>query len=366
MNIRKPNLIGFNYSLNLPISYLYFMQHFIFYKKENYLAFTKTRNGEIKLGEKIQSISNEKKWQNELKKSSARFVLIGIPEDIGVKANFGVGGSHTAWKSFLISFFNIQHNQFLKGENILLLGEFDFSELQKKSKNKPVEYLRDVVNEIDKHVSDLIQKVTACGKIPIIIGGGHNNAYGNIKGAALGLHQLNKIKTSQLNVINLDAHVDFRALEGRHSGNGFSYAMHDGYLVKYGILGLHQNYMSQSMLDIIKKNKNIQTHFFEDIVVTNKITFAKATENIISFTKNTYTGIEIDLDAIENVLSSATSPSGFSSTQARQFIHQTASKSKVAYLHICEGATELDNGLKSSATGKLIAYIVSDFVKAVK
>ena len=186
------------------------MQHFSFYKKENYLAFTRTRPGETKLGEMINAISNEKKWQDELKKSSSTFVLIGIPEDIGVKANFGVGGTHTAWKSFFHSFFNIQHNEFLNGSSILLLGEFDFSSLQEKTKNKPVEYLREVVSEIDKHVAALIQKVVACGKIPIIIGGGHNNAYGNIKGAALGLHQTSKIKSPKINVINLDAHADFR------------------------------------------------------------------------------------------------------------------------------------------------------------
>jgi formiminoglutamase len=81
------------------------MQYFTFYKKEYHLAFTKTRSGETKLGEKIQAISNEKKWQDELKKSPAKFVLIGIPEDIGVRANFGVGGTQTAWKSFLQFFF---------------------------------------------------------------------------------------------------------------------------------------------------------------------------------------------------------------------------------------------------------------------
>lgn len=341
------------------------MQHFSFYKKENYLAFTRTRPGETKLGEMINAISNEKKWQDELKKSSSTFVLIGIPEDIGVKANFGVGGTHTAWKSFLHSFFNIQNNEFLNGSSILLLGEFDFSSLQEKTKNKPVEYLREVVSEIDKHVAALIQKVVACGKIPIIIGGGHNNAYGNIKGAALGLHQIGKIKSPKINVINLDAHADFRIQEGRHSGNGFSYAMSDGYLYKYAVIGLHQNYMPQSMLDVIRKNKNIQIHFFDDIFVSQKITQEQATELSLYFTKTTYTGVEVDLDAIENILSSAVSPVGFSTEMARQFIHQTASKSKVAYLHICEGATELDNGLKSSTTGKLIAYLVSDFVKAV-
>lgn len=342
------------------------MQYFTFYKKENYLAFTRTRPGETKLGEKVNAISNEKKWQDELKKSPSKLVLIGIPEDIGVKANFGVGGTHTAWKSFLNSFFNIQHNQFLNGETILLLGEFDFSTLQEKAKNKPVEYLRDVVSELDKHVAALIQKVVACGKIPIVIGGGHNNAYGNIKGAALGLHQLGKIKSPKINVLNIDAHADFRALEGRHSGNGFSYAMSDGYLHKYAIIGLHQNYMPQSMLDAIRKNKNIQIHFFEDIFVSQKITQEQATEMSLYFTRSTYTGIEIDLDAIENVLSSAVSPIGFRTDIARQFIHQTALKSKVAYLHICEGATELDTGLKSSSTGKLISYLVSDFVKAIQ
>jgi formiminoglutamase len=341
------------------------MQHFIFYKKENYLAFTKTRAGETKVGEKIKAILNEKKWLDELKKSTASFVIIGIPEDIGVKANLGVGGTHTVWSSFLASFFNTQHNQFLNAEKILLLGEFDFSSYQTKIKNKPIEYLREVVSEIDIHVANLIQQIVATNKIPIIIGGGHNNAYGNIKGAALGLHQNKKIKSPKINAINFDAHADFRALEGRHSGNGFSYAMHDGYLAKYGIVGLHENYMSQTMFTNIKKNKNIQTHFFEDIFVRENVSFKTTINKVLQFTKDTYTGLEIDLDAIENVVTSATSPNGFSTTQARQFTHQVSSKSKVAYLHICEGATILDNGLKSTTNGKLISYLVSDFVKAV-
>jgi len=342
------------------------MQYFTFYKKENHLAYTKTRAGETKTGEKIQAIVNEKKWLDDIKKSKAKFVIIGIPEDIGVKANHGVGGTHTVWQSFLASFFNTQHNQFFNAENILLLGEFDFPTYQNKIKNKPVEYLREVVSEIDNHVSELIKEIVAVGKIPIIIGGGHNNAYGNIKGAALGLHQNKKIKTAKINAINFDAHADFRALEGRHSGNGFSYAMHDGFLAKYGVVGLHENYMSQTMLDNIKKNKNIQTHFFEDIFIREKVTFQSTINKVLQFTKDTYTGIEIDVDAIENVVSSATSPNGFSTTQARQFIHQTASNSKVAYLHICEGATVLDNGLKSATNGKLISYLVSDFIKAIK
>lgn len=58
---------------------------------------------------------------------------------------------------------------------------------------------------------------------PIAIGGGHNNAYPMLKGYSLA-------KKEKINAINCDPHADFRALEGRHSGNGFSYAVNDGYL----------------------------------------------------------------------------------------------------------------------------------------
>ena len=340
------------------------MQHFVFYKRENFLAYTRTRPGETKLGEKLQAINNEKRWADELKKSSAAFVLIGIPESIGVKANLGTGGTETAWNAFLASFFNIQHNEFLDAEKILLLGYFDFSGWQENTNDKPVEILRETVAKIDKVVTDIIQRIVAAGKIPIVIGGGHNNAYGNIKGAALGLHHLGKIKTSKINVINLDAHADLRALEGRHSGNGFSYAIQDGFLGKYSVIGLHENYMTQPMLDQARKNKNIQTCFYEDIAVRQNITFGEAVQQGIEFTKNTYTGIELDLDAIENILTSAATPSGFSALQARQFIHQAALQEKIAYLHISEGTAKSDNGSSSATIGKLISYLVSDFVKS--
>ncbi|MDB5211283.1 MAG: arginase, partial [Sediminibacterium sp.] len=37
----------------------------------------------------------------------------------------------------------------------------------------------------------------------------------------------------------------------------------------------------------------------------------------------------------------------------------------VAYLHICEGATQLADGRTNSSTGKMISYLVSDFVKGM-
>ncbi|MEX0635508.1 MAG: arginase, partial [Ferruginibacter sp.] len=92
--------------------------------------------------------------------------------------------------------------------------------------------------------------------------------------------------------------------------------------------------------------------------------FIQAVAHATGFTEDTFTGIELDLDVIENVLSSACTPSGLSVLQARQYLNFTATDCKVAYLHICEGASQLTDGAKNDETGKLISFLVTDFLKA--
>ena len=77
------------------------------------------------------------------------------------------------------------------------------------------------------------------------------------------------------------------------------------------------------------------------------------------------TGIDIDLDTIQNTLSSAITPVGISPIHARQYISFGAADAKPAYLHICEGAIRLSDGRTDDNTGKLISYLVSDFVKGM-
>ncbi len=105
------------------------MKHFVFYNKQDILSITRVRKFETKLGERLQVVSDPSNLEKSLLDSSATYVIIGIPEDIGVKANHGVGGSHTSWTPFLTSFVNIQSNDFVEGSNILLLGHFDFFEM---------------------------------------------------------------------------------------------------------------------------------------------------------------------------------------------------------------------------------------------
>ena len=346
------------------------MKHFKYYNKHDILSLTKIRRFETKLGERIQCVGDPPQLEFSLQQSSAKYVLIGVPEDIGVRANHGVGGTDSVWVPFLSSFLNTQSNDFVTGDELLLLGHFDFGDMkyliEQNAHNyqERIDAYRHAVITIDEEVEELIKQVTMLGKIPIVIGGGHNNSYPLIKGAAKGLHKAEKIPLAQINCINLDAHADFRPAEGRHSGNGFRYAEEDGYLQKYCIVGLHENYLPQNVwLDIVN-NPFLDFITYEDIFIHEKRNFMQAIAHATGFTEDTYTGVELDLDCIENILSSADSPCGVLAVHARQYISFAAVDSKVAYVHICEGATHLSDGRKNESTGKLISYLVSDFIKA--
>lgn len=347
------------------------MKHLKVFTKEDILSNSHIRRFETKLGEKMQVIESAPNIEERIRKSNALFVIAGIPEDIGIKGNLGVGGADTAWHPFLQSFLNTQSNDFLHGDEILLLGQFDFSEINELIEKNSVNYeekikaYRQATAIIDDEVEQLVGIITRNNKIPVIIGGGHNNAYGCIKGAAKGLYAAGLLPISEINAINLDAHADYRPLEGRHSGNSFRYAEEDGYLEKYCIIGLHENYLTQNMWLDIANNPFIDFITFEDIFIHEKRTFRQALAHACSFTEFNYCGIELDLDSIENVLSSAFTPVGISPVHARQYVQYAAQNSNVAYLHICEGATQLSDNRKSPATGKLISYIVSDFIKAI-
>lgn len=347
----------------------FMMPHLKKYYKQDILSLTKIRRFETKLGERLQVLQDTNDISKSLSVSDAKYVLIGIPEDLGAKGNLGIGGTDTLWIPFLQSFLNIQSNDFFDGGEVLLPGHFDFGDMQylidttAKSPDEKIEAYRHAVNAIDEEVEHLVKLITEAKKIPIAIGGGHNNSYPLIKGAAKGWHKAGMIPIAQINCINLDAHADYRPIEGRHSGNAFRYAEEDGYLQKYCIVGLHENYLPQNVWMDMVNNPFIDCITFEDIFVHEKRTFIQAVAHAAGFTDDTLTGIDLDIDCIEHTLSSAMTPVGIFPNHARQYLAYTAAVSKPAYLHICEGATRLSDGRTDATSGKLVSYLVSDFIK---
>jgi formiminoglutamase len=344
------------------------LTHFKRYSKSDVMSLTSIRRFETKIGEEV-SVLSEGDIVQAVRNLSAQYVIIGIPEDIGVQANYGKPGTSTAWLPFLQAFLNCQSNDFLTGEDIAVIGHFDFGDLQylidknAYGEEEKVEAYRHAVNQIDDEVEGLIKLLVSEEKMPLVIGGGHNNSYPLLKGAAKGLHASQQIPIPQINCINLDAHTDYRPAEGRHSGNGFRYAEDDGFLQKYCAIGIHENYLPQNVWIDIVNNPFFDIITFEDIFIHEKRSFRQAVSHAIEFTNDNFCGIELDLDAVQNIISSACTPSGLQPLHARQYLNLCAAHTKACYLHICEGAARMANGHGSELTGKLISYLVSDFIK---
>src|SRR5690606_11481639 len=326
------------------------------YSEKDVVSFIRKRAGEIKFGEKVSFIET----LENLKNNKAKYVLLGIPEDIGVRANYGNPGTSKAWEASLGSLLNIQQNHLTNAENVILLGEIDSETQMKqaeeisKEENHYAEELGELVTQIDHKVSEVIKAIVEAGKFPIIIGGGHNNSFGNLKGTSEALKK-------PINCINFDAHTDFRSLEHRHSGNGFSYAFVDGFLQKYFIFGLHRNYTSEAVFNSMEKNSHrVNFNLFEDISIKQTLSFSEALKEAENFCCNENFGIELDLDAIEMMGSSAISPSGFTLNEARKFVSYFSKNSNASYLHICEGSPSA--GIFPNQVGKAIAYLVSDVI----
>ncbi len=318
------------------------------------------RPGESKFGTNVQLLSNVRHIYDQLSRLDVMYVIFGIPEDVGIFANYGKSGSSSAWDAAIKVLLNTQDNIYNDAKKVLLLGHLEFkkeleivAQLNQKRK-KDVQKARELTAQIDKEVTYLVQLIVKAGKIPIVIGGGHNNAYGNIKGASLALN-------SPINVINLDAHTDFRNEEGRHSGNGFSYAYSEGFLKNYFIFGLHENYTSNAILTKLNKLKSIKYNTYEAIEIRKDLKFSSEINKALKHIASKPYGIEIDCDAIENVPSSAMTPSGFSVTKARRFVHYFGKHENARYLHICEAAPKKK---QQQQVGKLLSYLITDFIRA--
>ncbi len=322
-----------------------------FYTHENINSLINQRDGETKWGENFHYFNPE----IPLSDTPGNFVLFGIPEDLGVIGNYGVPGARNAWSNLLATLVNVQENRFLSGSEVLLLGHIICDDLLSEYGASPsIEKARELVEAVDQRVCEVVQKIVEANKIPIAIGGGHNNSYPLLKGTSQALQKA-------ISAINLDPHADFRPLEGRHSGNGFSYAKHEGFLKDYYMLGLHQNYNSEAMLESLFGYADFQLAFHDHWMQGKGNLESSIFTMLDNLPEHAY-WVELDLDAIEYMPTSAITPSGVSLNDARLYIRSVSKYKNAKYLHLPEGKP--GDELSSKMLAKATTYLITDFIKA--
>lgn len=316
-----------------------YFTHTIFTKHE-FDSLIDHRAGEVKLGEKMTlfSLDNEN-WK------SCRFHILGIMESIGPRLNKGLSGAEKGFAPFLSRFVNVQSNDFLSGESVCFHGTFE-----------PAEGIESISPEqivvLDEMIRAWTLKVVETGGIPIIVGGGHNNALGLINGVSAHLGKA-------ISVVNLDPHADVRATGERHSGNSFSTAFETGTMDAYYVLGLHQSYNNQFILDKLHE-MNAWTSWFEDWI-DDASQFQTDVIAVAQQVESEHFGLELDMDSIAFMPASAYTPSGVTVEQARYYVRHLARLKNVRYLHLPEAAPS--SYKEDKMVGKTLTYLVADFIK---
>lgn len=303
------------------------------------------RSNETRLGETIRLLEGRLASDH----TEVKYVLLGIPESIGPQANLGRGGAEWGWAAFLSRFMNMQANQFVSGKEVLLAGAVSVEDLQSEMVLGDVPRLRELVAVLDDRVEAAIRSIgLAEDQTLIVVGGGHNNAYPIMKALGKGAA-----------VVNVDPHADFRSLEGRHSGNGFRYAMEEGLLRSYIPAGLHQAYNSSELIQAMTVSDGVTPLWWEDHLGVEHL-FA-TTQQVMKGEDGEYWGLEMDMDVIAQMPVSAYSPEGFSPTDARKWVKYWKEVVPFTrYFHLPEAAPTTE--AEAVFAGKVLSYLVWDFV----
>ncbi|BDM63049.1 formimidoylglutamase HutG [Shewanella sp. NFH-SH190041] len=328
------------------------------FSRDHLLQCLKLREDETKLGEQFQLLTQfNAAHLQQAKAQGCRFALVGICEDIGPRANQGQGGAEDGFSAAISVFANLQANRFLTGHSCLLVGSIRPTAITPHHPSP--QQLRQAVAELDQQVITVCQALFAAGLEPIVIGGGHNNAFGLITA----LHQA---KHRPAAVVNLDPHCDFRPLEGRHSGNGFSYCAQNGSLAYYHVLGLHEQKNSETSLAQLSQFGG-RWHSFQDIWTRRCQSLDSALEEISTALNATQApvGLELDMDAIAEMPASAMTFAGVPLLDACRYVDYLSRHSDCAYLHLAEAAPARHANLQSGRriTGQALAELMLAYLQ---
>jgi len=221
-----------------------------------------------------------------------------------------------------------------------------------------IQCLNSNMEEAQKSLASSVSRLLELNTFPILIGGGHDIAYGHFNGIKNYLTSTKKNKT--IGIINFDAHFDLRSntLEN-NSGTPFYQIAQDQKLenqkFKYMCLGIREDANTKSLFNTAKnlnvtviQNKRFNLHHLANLK-TKLERFIKEVDYI-------YT--TIDLDGFSSAYApgvSAASPMGFSPEIVLECLEIIKDSEKMISLDIAEMNPSYD---KDHQTAKLAASLI--------
>jgi formiminoglutamase len=131
-----------------------------------------------------------------------RGVLLGFPQDEGVQRNHGRTGAAAAPHEIRSHLYRLTPWDGENDVDLAALPPLDLGNL----------HIEGSLEQTQAALGDVVAAVLASGAVPIVLGGGHETAYG---------HYLGYVAAKRpVGIINFDAHLDVRPCHGEHGHSG--------------------------------------------------------------------------------------------------------------------------------------------------
>lgn len=286
------------------------------------------------LHEKVQCLTID-----HLIKRKNQFALLGYACDEGVKRNQGRSGAKEG-PDIIRRALAKMPNHLTESENLFDLGNIVCDDGKMENTQ---ELLSKKVTEILNH-----------GALPILLGGGHDIAYGHFNG--IKKYLLSKKHHPSIGIINFDAHFDLRSdKKVSNSGTPFFQLANENEPFHYLCLGIRKDANDRTLFETASEMDvtYVMQNTFRIEFVKEINTWIKAFLNKV---KHVY--VTIDLDGFSSAYApgvSAASPMGFSPDIVLECLETIISSGKLISLDLAEFNPKYDI---DNQTAKLAASLV--------
>lgn len=309
------------------------------YLETNSELWTGRKSGQqLYLHEKVQCINLER---DALPRASTKsFTLLGYACDEGVQRNKGRIGAFDGPDAIRNALAKLPNH--LENESVLI----DAGTL---------ECIDGRLENIQAHLAEKVTQLLKQNTFPILLGGGHDIAYGHFNGI------INHLGNNQtIGIINFDAHFDLRSSKnGNNSGTPFFQIANDckdnGAVFSYLCLGIRKDandkvlYQAATDLGVSYiENTNFKSNYAEHVVRV-VLDFIREVDHIY---------VTIDLDGFSSAYApgvSAPSPLGFSPNMVLDTLQMIIDSKKLISLDIAEMNPKYDI---DNQTAKLAASLI--------
>ncbi|TMM58383.1 formimidoylglutamase [Maribacter algarum] len=290
------------------------------------------------LHEKVQCINIER--ESLPKKSKKSFTLLSYACDEGVKRNQGRVGAFDGPQAIRKALAKLP-NHLEKSTSLVDAGT--------------LECIDGKLENIQTHLAEKVVQLLQQDSFPVLLGGGHDIAYGHYNGIK------NHLENNEtIGIINFDAHFDLRTNKnGNNSGTPFFQIAEDckkdSTPFNYLCLGIRKDANDKTLFKMASdlgvsyiENNTFKTHYAKQVVQV-VLDFIREVDHIY---------VTIDLDGFSSAYASgvsAPSPMGFSPDIVLETMQMIIDSKKLISLDIAEMNPKYD---RDHQTAKLAASLI--------